>query len=66
VWRSAGLGPDRAREAVAAGTLLPPVPGPLNWTSLRGDIRQHRDYDVQDPPGTRGRLAARTRHRCWG
>lgn len=58
VWRASGLGPDdaRAHRAGHPDALLPPGPD-VGWTAL-GSGRAAREYDVTDPPGTRGRVAA--------
>lgn len=65
VWRAHGLGPDDARaQHRDGGGPLPDEAGELGWFaySTTGD-RAQRSYQVDDPPGTRGRLAHEQRER---
>lgn len=56
VWRSVGKGPAEAREHRRAGGGPMPPDVQVGWTGY-GTGREHRQYGVSDPPGTRGRIA---------
>jgi hypothetical protein len=63
VWRSVGYGPDDGQRLRrdGAGPLPPGVR--VGWTAQGDNDRASRSYGVTDPPGTRGRFAARDARR---
>jgi len=63
VWRSAGLTAEDALTPTGHGEDIGLPPGvQLGWYGY-GDTPRERHYGVEDPPGTRGRIARQQRAR---